>query len=167
MWLGRSVPNAVLAKVGDGGRVCVFTQSELDLVIDVNGYVPAGGSPSPLLPARLFDSRVGGVDGGWCWAGGGGRAAGSVTEVVVAGRGGVPVDAVAVMLNVTAVGAVAAGFLTVFPCGSLRPLASNVNYVAGQVVPNAVLAKVGDGGRVCVFTQSELDLVIDVNGFVS
>ena len=98
--------------------------------------------------------------------GGGGRAAGSVTEVVVAGRGGVPVDAVAVMLNVTAVGAVAAGFLTVFPCGSLRPLASNVNYVAGQVVPNAVLAKVGDGGGCVCSPSRELDLVIDVNGYV-
>ena len=33
-------------------------------------------------------------------------------------------------------------------------MASNVNYVAGATVPNAVIAKVGAGGQVCLFTQS-------------
>ena len=51
-----------------------------------------------------------------------------------------------------------------FPCGEEQPLASNVNYAAGQVVPNAVLAKVGTGGRICVYTSSGTDLLIDVTG---
>ncbi len=160
------VPNAVVAKVGVGGAVCVFSSAETDLVVDVNGFVPAGGSPSAVVPARLFESRVGEstVDG--VLAGGGRVGAGSVTEVVVAGRGGVDVDAAAVVLNVTAVGPSVAGFLTVFPCGSGVPGASNVNFVAGDVVPNAVVAKVGVGGAVCVFSSAETDLVVDVNGFV-
>ena len=83
----------------------------------------------------------------------------------MAGRAGVPVDAAAVMLNVTAVVPAAPGFLTVFPCGAARPLASNVNYVAGEVVPNAVFAKVGAGGKVCVYTLSATDLIADVNGW--
>src|SRR4051794_36970137 len=109
---------------------------------------PAGAAGTPALfgslsPARLFDSRPGEstVDG--LLAGIGVRGARSVSEVVVAGRGGVPVDAVAVVLNVTVAGALGAGFLTVWPCGSTMPLASNLNFVAGQVVPNAVLSKVG------------------------
>ena len=88
-------------------------------------------------------------------------------ELVVAGRGGVPADAEAVMLNVTAVRPAGRGYLTVYPCGADRPLASSVNYVAGDVVGNAVLAKVGTGGKVCIFTLWAADIVIDVNGFVS
>ena len=87
-----------------------------------------------------------------------------MTEVVVAGRGGVPADADAVFLNVTAVAPLAAGFLTVFPCGEELPNASNVNYGPGDVVPNAVLAKVGDDGKVCVFSLAATDLVVDANG---
>ena len=75
-----------------------------------------------------------------------------MTEVQVTGRGGVPADAAAVVLNVTVVQARAGGYVTVFPCGESIPNASNVNYVAGQTVPNAVVAKVGVGGKVCVFT---------------
>jgi hypothetical protein len=92
-------------------------------------------------------------------------AAGSVTEVVVAGRGGVAGDAAAVVLNVTVVDAQGPGFVTVFPCGSARPLSSSLNFSLGSTVPNAVTAKVGAGGKVCVFTMAPIDLVIAVNGF--
>ena len=76
-----------------------------------------------------------------------------------------PVDAAAAVLNVTAVGAQGAGFLTVFPCGTSRPLASSVNYATGDTVPNAVLTKIGTSGKVWVYTQATVDLVVDVNGY--
>ena len=121
-----------------------------------------------VVPARLLETRSGPtaetVDG--LFEGIGRVAAGSVVELTVAGRGGAPVDADAVMLNVTAVGPSGPGFVTVFPCGEVRPTASNVNYQAGQVVPNAVLAKVGDGGKVCLFTKAETHLLVDVSGYV-
>ena len=79
--------------------------------------------------------------------------------------GGVPVDADAVMLNVTAVLPDAPGFLTVFPCGSTRPHASNVNYRPGDVIPNAVLAKIGTDGKICIYSLATTDIVIDVNGY--
>ena len=84
---------------------------------------------------------------------------------MVAGRG-VTGDASAALLNVTAVSPDGSGYLTVYPCGQARPNASNVNYVGGAVVPNAVLAKIGVGGKVCVYSQLATDLVIDVNGYV-
>ncbi|MEP7047951.1 MAG: hypothetical protein ABI949_14775, partial [Ilumatobacteraceae bacterium] len=93
------------------------------------------------------------------------RGGGVVTALTVAGRGGVGGDAAAVVLNVTVVDALGAGFVTVYPCGSARPLASSVNFVAGSTVANAVLVKVGDAGQVCVFTQSATHLVVDVNGY--
>jgi len=162
---GVNVPNAVLTKVGDGGKVCLFTLSPLDLIVDVNGSFAAGSGFVPLVPARLLDSRsVDGKTTDGVSARIGLRAAGSVTEVKVTGRGGVPEGAGAVSLNVTAVGAQAKGFVTVYPCGVETPAASNLNYQPGVNVPNAVLTKVGDGGKVCLFTLSPLDLIVDVNG---
>ena len=163
---GQNVPNAVVAKVGAGGKVCVFAEVPFDLLIDVNGYVPAGSTVGSTSPARLLDSRAGGgtIDGQL--AGIGQRPTGSVTEVTVAGRGGVPADASAVVLNVTVVQAGAAGYASVYPCGQAPPNASNLNFAAGETVPNAVVAKVGAGGKVCVFAEVPLDLLVDVNGFV-
>ena len=162
---GDVVPNAVLAKVGTGGKVCIYTSQGTDVIVDVNGYVPAGGALSTVVPGRLLETRPGltTVDGQFA---GVGRVGGkTVFELKVTARSGVPADADAVMLNVTAVGPVAAGFLTVFPCGSPRPIASNVNYVAGDVVPNAVLAKVGAGGKVCIYTSQGTDVIVDVTGY--
>ena len=93
-------------------------------------------------------------------------AGGSVTAIAVLGRGGVPWSASSVVLNVAAVWPGAAGYITVYPCGQAPPLASNLNFLAGAVVPNAVVAKVGEGGRVCVYTSAATDLVVDVNGYV-
>ena len=49
--------NAVIAKVGAGGQVCLYTLAPVHLVVDVNGYFPAGTSYVSLTPARILDSR--------------------------------------------------------------------------------------------------------------
>ncbi len=151
---GQTIANAVVARVGSSGQVCVYVSGSAGLLVDVNGFVPAGSNFAALNPARLFDSR----------SNGGARAADSVTEVQVAGLGGVPADAKTAMLNVTAIEASSAGFMTVFPCGTPVPTASNLNFAAGQTIPNAVVAKIGDGGRVCIYTSSTAHLIVDVNG---
>src|SRR5215216_4085706 len=86
-------------------------------------------------------------------------------ELQVGGVAGVPGDASAVVLNVTATNTSAPGFLTVFPCGQQRPLASNVNYVANQSIPNLVIAKLGVGGKVCIYSMVTTDVVADVAGY--
>ncbi|MCX6522526.1 MAG: hypothetical protein NTZ21_17855 [Actinobacteria bacterium] len=78
----------------------------------------------------------------------------------------VPFDAAAVALNVTVTEPTAAGFLTVYPCGQPRPLASNLNYVAGQTVPNFVISAVGEYGSVCIDTMVTTDVVVDLAGYV-
>jgi hypothetical protein len=77
----------------------------------------------------------------------------------------VPTDAVGVALNVTVTEPSAPGFLTVYPCGD-RPLASNLNYVAAQTVPNFVVTAVDDGGDVCIETMSTTDVVVDIAGYI-
>ena len=65
----------------------------------------------------------------------------------------------------TAVNAQAAGFATVYPCGQSLPIASNLNYVAGQTIPNLVIAKPGVSGKVCIYSYSTIDVLADVSGF--
>jgi Peptidase family M23 len=117
------------------------------------------------VPGRLLDSRVGGstVDGQQ--QGIGMRAEGSVFELVVGGRAGVPLDASGVVLNVTAVSPLGAGFVTVFPCGAATPVASNLNFRAGATVANTVVSRLGTGGRVCLVTSAASHLLVDVSGF--
>jgi hypothetical protein len=90
---------------------------------------------------------------------------GATREIVVAGVNGVPADAKAVMLNVTAVASANAGFATVYPCGEGLPTASNLNMAAGQTVPNAAVVRVGVGGKVCVYSSSTVDAIVDVSGY--
>ena len=91
--------------------------------------------------------------------------ANAALELQVGGVAGVPADALAATLNVTVTNPAAAGFVTVWPCGAPRPDASNLNYVAGQNVPNLVIAKLGTGGKVCFYSMVATDLIADVAGF--
>jgi hypothetical protein len=167
---GSTVANAVISKVGVGGKVCLFSLATTHLIVDVNGYVPASvSSVVSVVPARLLETRAGPgmstVD--HLFQGGGVVTAGSVVDVQVAARGGVAVNAGSAMLNVTVTDPTAAGFVTVFPCGEPRPNASSVNYVAGSTVANAVISKLGAGGRICLFTLTSTHLIVDVNGYVA
>jgi hypothetical protein len=92
--------------------------------------------------------------------------AGNTLEVGIAGRGGVQADASAAVLNVTVTGNGQPGFLTVCPCGTPRPTESNVNYAGGQTIANAVVAKIGDNGKVCVYNSSITHIIFDINGYV-
>lgn len=164
---GGAFPNAVLAKIGSNGTVCIWTLAATNLLVDVNGYVPDGGGLVPVVPARLVETRPGNDTDDGQFEGDGPIAAGDTYSFTVAGRGTVPNDAEAVWLNVTGAGALGAGHLTVWPCGEPRPdPASNVNYTPGGAFPNAVLAKIGDDGRVCVWSLATTQLIVDVNGYV-
>jgi hypothetical protein len=164
---GATVANTVVTGVGTAGKVCLFTNVNTDLVVDVNGYFPTPSPFVPLVPARLLETRVGPgmatTDG--FFNGLGVRAGGSVTQLIVTGRGGVAANASTVVLTVTVTQPVAAGFITVFPCGTPRPLASNVNFAPGATVANTVVSGVGTAGQVCLFTNVNTDLVVDVNGY--
>ena len=142
-----------------------ITFEQLDVVRFVAGGVPAPQAYVATLPARLLESRSGlsTVDG--LFNGIGLLANGTTTQLQVAGRGGVAGDASAAVLNVTVTDAAAAGFITVWPCGQDKPLASNLNYVAGSTIPNAVVTKIGPGGLVCLFNSAATHLLVDANGY--
>ena len=89
----------------------------------------------PVAPARICDTRAMGTPTPCASKT---LAAGGTLKVQVTGNGGVPAGATAVVANVTATGATAQSFLTAYPDGTTRPLASNLNFSAGQTVPNLV-----------------------------
>ncbi len=127
--------------------------------------VAADASLKSITPARLADTRPGFTTVDALFAGEGRRATGSTLELLVAGRGGVPIDANAVALNVTVAEALGSGFVTVYPCGFPQPVASSLNYTAGAIVPNAVIAELGTDGKVCLFVSNATQLIVDVNGY--
>lgn len=126
---------------------------------------------SPLDPARLLDTRPSGVTVDGVGQQGGVVAAGATVELVVAGRGGVSATARAVALNVTAVNPGAGGFVTVWPCDQSKPLASNLNVVAGVTRANLVVVKVPSSGvfsgKVCLSPSVSTHLLADVSGYMS
>ena len=98
----------------------------------------------------------------------GALAPGSTAVVDVTGVGGVPDSGVAVVIaNVTVTEPTTAGYLTVYPNGAERPLASNLNFVAGQNVPNLVTVQVGADGNIAVFNGSAgtAHVIIDITGW--
>ncbi len=96
-----------------------------------------------------------------------GAAGGSyVLEVRLTGITGLtPATGVSsVSLNVTATNPVDPGFVTVYPCGT-KPPTSNVNFLAGQTVANAVVTSLSSSGTVCFASSVDTDLVVDINGW--
>jgi len=163
---GRDRANLVVVPVGEGGRVSLVTQSGGHLVADVTGWFAPesfsrAGRLVPVGPARVLDTRDGtGVPPGRL-------AADRELEVQVAGRGGVPpVGAAGVVANLTLTEATAPGFVTAWPSGQVRPLASTLNAAeAGDVVPNLVMLPLGADGRIRLYTQSGGHLLLDVVGW--
>ena len=162
---GVTIPNAVIVKIGNAGRVCFYTSATTHLIVDVNGWHPSSPVYVSLDPKRLMDTRPIGstVDGQN--AAQGQRSAGSITELQITGRADIPTDASAVVLNVTAVTPAAGGWITVYPCGSAPPNASNLNFTTGVTIPNAVIVKIGNAGRVCFYTSATTHLIVDVGGY--
>jgi hypothetical protein len=57
-------------------------------------------------------------------------------------------------------------FVTIWPSGQSQPLASSLNWSAGQVIPNAVTAKLGAAGKISVYNLTgNVDVIADVGGF--
>jgi hypothetical protein len=155
---------------------------DVNVAVDLEGYVTTGGTSgaglyNPLsTPARICDTRPGnpsGLTGGQAQCNGANNTgdplvANGVLDVQVDGNGGVPTSGVAaVVLNVTVVDPSAAGYLTAYPEGQRAPVASNVNFTAGEVVPNRVIVPVSATGQISLTANVATNVVVDVSGWYS
>ncbi|MEP7192266.1 MAG: hypothetical protein ABI903_05320 [Actinomycetota bacterium] len=156
----QTIANQVIAKVGAGGKVSLYTSAGAQLVADVAGYYPNGAGYVGLSPTRILDTRSG-VGAAKAKVAGKG-----IVALTVTGVASVPAGAAAVVLNVTVTAPAGAGYVTAYPGGASRPTASNVSYLAGQTIAGMVIAKVGTGGKVNLYTLASAHLVADVVGWV-
>lgn len=171
---GNPAGNGVVAPVSADGTICVHTSQSADVLVDLAGYfdgtAPIGQEPSftAATPTRLVDTREA--------VGSTGGPIGPALPLRVQVRGAqlgsgdasplvVPDDVAAVAMNLTIVNPTGAGYATVWPCGSVRPVASNINYVAGQTRANSVIAPVADDGTVCVYVHQNSHVIVDVAGW--
>jgi hypothetical protein len=161
----------VLTGVSSSGYVSLYNSTgNTHLIADVAAWLPStGATVSPVVPARLLDTRPGGTTIDGQFAGAGALGAHGSLDLIVAGRGGVPPGgATAAVLNVTAVTPTGTGFVTVWPTGYPRPSASNLNFVPGQTRPNLVIATLGSGGEVSIFNSAgQTQIIVDVIGWIT
>ncbi len=165
---GQTVANFAVVKLGTSGRVDIYNAGSgtVHVILDVAGWYATAdlgqGDFQSMRPSRILDTRYG--TGGFSGA----LAPGQTIDVQVNGTGGVPlVGATAAAMNVTITEPTQAGHLTVWPKGDAQPNASNLNWAAGQTVPNFTVVKVGPDGKVSVYNGSggTVHVIFDVAGW--
>lgn len=163
---GQTVPNLVVARVGDGGKVRFYnTAGSTHVIVDLLGYTMPSSTPNghvvAVTPARVLDTRIPGF--------GGPLAGGEERRVGLRGIGGLPDGPFSgVIANVTVTEPTDVGYLTVWPAGLERPTASNLNFGPGQTVPNLVVSAVGADGGINVFAPfGSTHVIVDVVGYVT
>ena len=154
---GTVVANQAFVPLSNG-KMCLYSMSDTDVVIDINGYYRRGNGAgfTPVTPVRLYDSRDTGVR----------LQAGEVRPLTVSGVApGAPGDATAVALNLTAVGPDDPGFIRVFPCGSpAGHEISSINFGQSEVRANTVVVPVS-AGMVCLQANVGVDVAVDLSGY--
>jgi hypothetical protein len=168
-----AVANGTIIRVGSGGQVCVSVGTvnsiagSSQVILDATGYLPTGGTPSLAFltaPVRLNDTRTStgpiGTGGSRCFQ--------------AAGLMGIPSDAAAVILNVTAVGYATQGWLTAYPAGQSVPATSTLNFDPSEyAMANNAIVRVGSGGQVCVAVGTvnsapgSSQVILDATGYLT
>jgi LPXTG-site transpeptidase (sortase) family protein len=148
--LGVAVP-----LVGAFERVAAAATSQA-----AQSFVPTGASSFlAIAPNRIADTRAQYGSFGFT------RIDDNTIRVQIAGRGGVPVNAAAAVLNVTMTNPTAAGFVNIYPTGTPRLETSSINVErVDQTIANLVTVRLPASGQVDMFCYTPADLVVDVSG---
>ncbi len=170
---GTVRPNAFTVALGADGSFNLYSSTGGDFVIDVTGYYAPPGTDGLFFhtlptPIRLLDTRKGATA---FKATGATLTAGQTLNLP--GRftyqgSTIPTSATAITGNATVANdtnTTPAGFATLFPGGVTLPLASNLNFVPGQVAPNAFTVGLGGDGSFNLYSSTGGDFVIDVTGY--
>ncbi|CAB4782866.1 unannotated protein [freshwater metagenome] len=153
---GEDIPNTVIASPDQYGKICLDSFTPVNLIVDLSGWFISGDEFHTFTPQRAFDLRQTGL---------------VITPTTpyafqMTGNFGIPTTGVSsVVLNVTATGATAPGYITVWPCDQPQPYTSNLNYLPYQDIPNAVIATVDANGQVCFGSSSPTFLIADISGW--
>jgi hypothetical protein len=153
------------AVLRDGGRRGAYATSgrswPLALAIRPETAAPAA-SFYTLPPCRILDTRA-----PTAIVGGPALQAGVARAFPIAGRCGVPLGAVAIAANATALDATADGTVLLFPAGQPSPAASTVAVRVAQTRASATVTGLSDRGEVAasVVLAGTTHLLLDVSGY--
>ena len=172
----QTISNLATVKVGAGGQISFANAvGDVQVIADVVGYyvddgisanagagTPPGDFYNGVTPARILDSRT--TNGGW----NGKLTAAATRALTVAGVGGVPSTATAVVANVTVTNANGGSFLSTWPAGIAGSVTSSLNFSPYQTISNLTVLKVGTNGQV-MFANAvgSTDVIVDVVGYFS
>lgn len=163
------VPNMVVVKVGADGRFDLHNTSTgtVQLIADLEGCYSGtlGGAFIPVDPYRALDTRDGiGQFLGEPQA----VAPDSVANWLGDAVDQSETDGAAVVMNVTVTRPQTIGVITAYPSEASLPTASNLNFSAGETVPNLVMVA-NQPGQVALYNNSKgtVELVADVYGYFS
>jgi len=156
----QTIPNSAIVGIGTNGSVDFFNAfGSTDLLVDVMGWFSSSGF-NPIQPNRIMDSRKG---VGTLQAK---ISEGETRSLLVAGTPGIPTNAPAVSLNITVTAPTKESFLTVWPHGSQKPVASSLNYVGSQTIANSVVVGVGTDGYIDLNNSfGSVDIIVDITGW--
>jgi hypothetical protein len=145
-----------VSKVGSGGKVCIRTSKSTHVVADVKGWYASATSFTAITPQRVLDTR-----------GHAKPAAGHISAIKVTsvGAANIPVDARAVVLDITAAAPAAIGHITLYPCGAAVPTTTVVNYVKDTTITDLAVGSIGTNGSVCIKSSASSHLIVDVVGW--
>ena len=144
---------AAIVPLAPDGSFCIYANDAVHVVVDSTGTFPAGAGVTPITPTRVADTRA---------SGGPRQPSGSPLRIPVDELGGVPTDAAAVAITLTATGSSAPGFATATPCGAPPTGTASVNFPGGATVSNLAVVELGDGGEICVTSNVDAHLIVDV-----
>lgn len=165
---GEATPGLVIIAPGADGKINLSHVTEQGfsshILIDVVGYFPPSANVTMIQPKRVFDSRQ--VPFGPQ------LAAGTTRDVQVGGIGGVPVQASAIIANLTAVKPAGHGYATVYEAGAAPPQdpscpgneIRSLSYT-GTTRANLVIIPMSDAGRVTIHTTQSAHYILDVFGW--
>jgi serine protease len=152
----EDIPNTVIASPDQYGKLCLDSFTPVNLIVDLSGWFISGDGLHTFTPQRAFDLRQTGLV----------VTPDTPYAFQMTGNFGIPTTgANSVVLNVTATGATAPGYITVWPCNQPQPYTSNLNYLQYQNIPNAVIATVDSNGQVCFASSSPTFLIADISGW--
>jgi glucose/arabinose dehydrogenase len=170
---GQVIPNSFTVALGASDAFNIYATSSTHMLVDITGYYAPPGAgglyfhPLP-RPIRLLDTRPGepacdtpgaSLNGGVSYTE---QASGTCDGITI------PQNAQAIVGNATVVNTTQqGGYVTLYPTGEQLPIVSNLNYIAGQVIPNAFAVRLGAGGSFNIFPSGNTHFIVDITGYFS
>jgi hypothetical protein len=168
---GGAVGNFAVSTVGDDGSISVFTSVATHLIVDVVGYFVDTSSPSASdaglfesrAPIRMLDTRSSERVN---FSGSKPGARSTTTLDLRALDSGLPEDATAAVVNVSALDANAQGFIQAAAGGTLVAGESAVvNLGPGQASGGLTIVPVSPEGTIDLYTSAGANLIVDLSGW--